>query len=86
MMDAFYKITPTLDTPYRQLTLDSDGNAGWQVRLIGGTKWGRQNTQDLDAVHVLTFDRGREIYYKIYSELQAEGWKVYTPQARWCIT
>ncbi len=85
MMDAFYKINPTFDTPYRQLTLERD-NKGWQVRLIGGTKWGRENAQDLEKVHVPTFDSGHEIYHKMCFELQSEGWKVYTPQTRWCIT
>lgn len=86
MMDAFYKVNPAFDTPYRQLTLDTDGNKGWQLRLIGGTKWGSENAQDLYTVHVLTFDSGHEIYHKMCSDLQSEGWKVYTPQARWCIT
>jgi hypothetical protein len=79
MHNAFYKTEPRLDTPYRQLSLDNDSGKGWYFRLIAGEKAGREFAQELSSTRVETFDEGREIYDKMYLQLEQEGWKVYSP-------
>jgi hypothetical protein len=83
MMNAFYKAKPTVDTPYRQLVLEYDEKGSWQVRLIGGTKWGRENAQDLKVTPAKSFDDGMDSYNKMFRQLQEEGWKPYNPFIPW---
>jgi len=75
LMNAFYKQSPTADTPYRQLILKQSG--GWRVRLTGGTTWGREHRQELKIFPANSFDDARETYDRIFTELQAEGWEPY---------
>lgn len=81
MMTAFYKQKPTIDTPYRQLLLEHEGR--WQVRLLGGTKWGRQHTEELKLIPAKSFDEAKEFYDKVFRELQDDGWKPYNPFIPW---
>jgi hypothetical protein len=81
MMNAFYKEKPVQDTPYRQLSIGHKG--GWIVRLAGGTKWGRENTRELKVVSAKSFDEAKELYDKMFKELQDEGWKAYSPYEPW---
>ena len=82
MMQAFYKVKPKQDTPYRQLSL-SHTNGGWQVRLAGGMKWGREHAEELKVVPVESFDEGQASYDKLFIKLVGEGWKPYSPQRAW---
>jgi hypothetical protein len=81
MMQAFYQQKPTADTPYRQLLLEYEN--GWQVRLLGGTKWGRENAKELRIVKVQDFDAGVPEYDKIFGELRTQGWQPYNPSVSW---
>ncbi len=83
MMNAFYKRKPTEDTPYRQLVLEHDKRGRWQVRLIGGTKWGRENAQDLQVTPAKDFDDGMKSYNEIFHQLQLDGWRPYSPFIPW---
>ena len=78
MMQSFYQNKPSVDTPYRLLELEHA--KGWQVRLLGGTKWGRENAKELRVVKVQDYDAGVLEYNKIFNELTAQGWKPYTPE------
>jgi hypothetical protein len=82
MMQAFYKVKPTQDTPYRQLSL-LHTDEGWRVRLAGGTKWGREHAEELKVIAVESFDDGLTPYDKLFTELTKEGWKPYSPQQSW---
>jgi hypothetical protein len=81
MMQAFYQSKPIQDTPYRQLSLDYD--EGWHVQLFGGIKWGAKGKNILQNVPVRDFDEGREVYDKMFVELQNSGWRAYTPYESW---
>jgi hypothetical protein len=81
MMQAFYKTKPTQDTPYRQLSLRREN--GWRVRLTGGNKWGREHAEELKVIPVQTFDEAKEVYDKMFIDLQDEGWKPYSPYEIW---
>jgi hypothetical protein len=81
MMQTFYQQKPAMDTPYRQLLLECTN--GWQVQLLGGTKWGRENAEELKVVKVLDYDAGVQEYDKIFGELRAQGWKPYNPFVPW---
>jgi hypothetical protein len=81
---AFYKQKPTADTPYRQLVLEQDDvGIGWQVRLLGGTKWGHENVQLLEKFSAAQFCEAEEIYRKKFGELHDAGWKAYSPYISW---
>jgi len=81
---AFYKQKPVLDTPYRQLILEQDDTGtGWQVRLLGGTKWGHENEQQLEKFPAAQFAEAEEIYGKEFDELHDAGWKAYSPYISW---
>lgn len=81
MITVFYKQKPTVDTPYRQLMLEH--KPAWRVRLLGGTKWGPENVQELKVISAKSFDDGKELYDKVFGELQDEGWKPYSPYVPW---
>jgi hypothetical protein len=81
MMNAFYKVKPVQDTPYRQLSISYKD--GWKLRLTGGTKWGREDSQELKSIPAQSFDEAKELYDKMFIELQEEGWKAYSPQESW---
>jgi hypothetical protein len=78
MQAFFYRQRPGLNTPYRQLVVDQDEKGGWQVRLIGGEKAGREHARDISVTPVKTVDEGIEVYNKMFQQLQEEGWKPYT--------
>jgi hypothetical protein len=82
MTTAFYKQSPTVDTPYRQLTLENT-KGHWQVRLTGGVKWGREHRQELRLIPAKSFEDAKQSYDKAFGELQKEGWRPYTPQQQW---
>ena len=82
MMPAFYKRQPIQDTPYRQLVLErKDGK--WTVRLMGGTKWGRESRKKLKVIRANSFGAAREQFDRLFGELEDEGWKVYSPFEPW---
>jgi hypothetical protein len=81
MIQSFYQKRPTVDTPYRELVLEHKNE--WQVRLLGGTKWGRENAEELRVVRIQDFDTGVLEYNKMFSELREQGWKPYSPQVAW---
>jgi hypothetical protein len=81
MIQSFYQQKPVVDTPYRELELEYAN--GWQVRLLGGTKWGREKAEELRVVKVQDFDAGVLEYSKIFGELREQGWKPYNPQVAW---
>lgn len=85
MIQSFYKQTPVRDTPYRELYLGTEFQNGehWEVRLLGGTKWGSEHGTVLRVIKVKDFDEGKPIYDGIYRELRAEGWKPYHPAQSW---
>jgi hypothetical protein len=81
---AFYKQKPTMDAPYRQLILEQDDSCtGWQVRLLGGAKWGHENQQVFAQFAVAQFSEGEEIYGQKFTELHDAGWKAYSPYISW---
>ena len=80
MTQAFYKVRPTQNTPYRQLSLTHTDNH-WQVRLTGGEKWGK--AEELKIILVKSFDEGLVPYDKLFIDLTNEGWKPYSPQQSW---
>jgi hypothetical protein len=81
---AFYKQKPTPDTPYRQLVLEQDNSGtGWQVRLLGGTKWGHENQLLLEKSLARDFTEAEEIYRTKFGELHDAGWKAYSPYISW---
>lgn len=82
MMNAFYKQKPIIDTPCRQLIAHIN-NGGWEVRLRGGTKWGAEHTEEMKILPVKSFEEASEVYDKEYKQLEAEGWKPYSPQQTW---
>jgi hypothetical protein len=82
MMQSFYKQKPTVDTPYRQLLIEHNGR-NWQVRLLGGTKWGRENAEELKNIPAKDFDEANKFYDKEFVEVQAGGWKAYSPYVSW---
>ena len=62
---AFYKQKPTLDAPYRRLFLEqNETGTGWQVRLLGGMKWGHENENLLEKFSAVEFAEAEEIYGK----------------------
>jgi PAS domain S-box-containing protein len=75
-MHTFYRHKPSLNAPYRQLTLESDPK-GWQVRLIEGEKAGREFARDMSIMPVKTVGEGIEVYTKMFQRLEKEGWKPY---------
>jgi hypothetical protein len=77
MQTAFYRQTPGLNTPYRQLALENDPK-GWRVRLIEGEKAGREFARDISITPVNSVDEGIEVYNKMFQQLQTEGWKPYS--------
>ncbi len=81
MIQSFFKEKPTVDTPYREIVLDYKND--WQARVLGGTKWGRENAKELKVVKAKDFDAGMLEYNKLYKEVQDEGWKPYDPHAPW---
>lgn len=81
MMQAFYKEKPIQDTPYRQLSRMNED--GWQVRLFGGTRWGRDHAEELEVVPVPSFHKGKVLYDKKFRELQNDGWRPYSPNEIW---
>ena len=81
MIQAFYKTKPVQDTPYRQLSLTHKD--GWRVRLAGGTKWGRENANELRSESAQTFEEAKELYDKMFKELEQEGWRAYSPYEIW---
>jgi hypothetical protein len=81
---AFYKQKPVLDTPYRQLILEQDDTGiGWQVRLLGGTKWGHENEQLFEKLPAAQFAEAETIYGQKFEELHDAGWKAYSPYVSW---
>jgi hypothetical protein len=81
MIQAFYKTKPQQDTPYRQLSLSHKD--GWQVRLTGGTKWGRENAEELKVISAKSFDEAQQLYDEMFRQLQDQGWRAYTPYETW---
>ncbi len=81
MMQAFYKVKPMQDTPYRQLSIFYED--GWRVRLVAGTKWDREHSEELQVVPAQNFDEAKEMYDKMFSALQDEGWRAYSPYEVW---
>jgi hypothetical protein len=87
MLHAFYQTKPVQDTPYRQLSLmhQEDDNK-WHVRMTGGTKWGIPGREDrtiLEDIPVESFDAGKPVYDRLFSELEEKGWRPYTPYETW---
>lgn len=80
MMVSFYKQKPNVDTPYRKLVLEQ--SRGWQVRLSGGTKWG-EHAEELKVILAKSFEEAVESFNRVYAEVQAEGWKAYSPYEPW---
>jgi hypothetical protein len=81
MIQAFYKSKPEQDTPYRQLSVSHTD--GWRVRLITGMKWGREDAEELKVINAESFDAAHRIFDRLYKELQAEGWRPYSPYEPW---
>lgn len=81
MIQSFFKEKPSVDTPYREIVLDY--KSGWRARLLGGTKWGRENAKELRVAKAKDFDDGMREYDRLYKEVQDEGWKPYDPHAPW---
>jgi hypothetical protein len=81
---AFDKQKPTLDTPYRRLFLEQNEiGTGWQVRLLGGTKWGHENEILLESFAAAEFAEAEEIYGEKFRELDDAGWTAYSPYRAW---
>ena len=81
---AFYKQKPTIDTPYRRLFFEqNDTGTGWQVRLLGGMKWGHENETLLERFSAVEFAEAEEIYSKKFRELHEAGWTAYSPYILW---
>src|ERR1035441_7372814 len=76
MIQAFYKVKPEQDTPYRQLSIVNDDR--WEVRLSAGTKWGREHARELKVIPAATFDEAKQHFDKLFEELHADGWLPYT--------
>jgi hypothetical protein len=81
IITALFKQNPTVDTPYRQLSLSRKG--GWKVRLLGGTEWGPKQYRELKIIQAKSFEDAKEAYDKAFGELVDEGWKPYNPSVPW---
>jgi len=81
MIQAFYKSKPERDTPYRELVLKYED--GWRVQLSAGTRWGRENADELKAIPVSSFEEGKTLFDKLFGELQNDGWRPYSPHEDW---
>ena len=83
MIQAFYRMKPERNTPYRELVLRNDEAKGWRVLLLSGERWGRDAANVLSEVSVKDFDEGKAEYDKIFRGLTDAGWKPYSPQEMW---
>ena len=81
MIQAFYKTKPKQDTPYRQLSLLHQGD--WLVRVSAGSKWGRENSEELRSIREQTFEAAQEEFDIQYRELEKQGWIAYSPMTQW---
>ena len=73
-----------MESPYRQLILEQDASTTtWQVRLVGGPKWGPENQQLFAKFAVAQFSEAQEIYGQKFTELHDAGWKAYSPYISW---
>jgi len=82
MIQAFYKTKPEQDTPHRQLSGVHDDD-DWKVRLVAGTKWGRDDAQELSVTPAPSFEEAKRVFDQLFEQLQSDGWRAYTPWEIW---
>ena len=82
MLAAFYKQTPSISSPYRQLIILSREGV-WQVRLSGGTQWRPKHSEELKVIPAKSFNDAQNLYDTAYQQLQDQGWKPYSSFEPW---
>ncbi len=84
MLSVFYQRKPEHDTPYRTLRLWRDPEKGFCVRLTGGTKFEPDGDSEvLKEELVKDWNAGKIVFDKLFAEVTADGWRLYSPQEDW---